>query len=109
MLNARTHYRLMLVVGAAAGVAALIIAGCAGTPKTATSPPARTATETDAADSGKTGNQLWSQNCSACHNMRNPAEFSDVQWKVIVNHMRLQANLAGQEQRKIIDFLQSAN
>ena len=111
MLKAPTRYRWMLAAGAlAAGVAALFVAGCADTPKTETAPPAsRTDTKTLSAESGKTGTQLWSDNCSMCHNMRNPAEFSDTQWKVVVNHMRLQGNLTGKEQDKVIEFLQAAN
>jgi hypothetical protein len=34
--------------------------------------------------------------------------YSDAQWDVIVHHMRLRANITGQEQRAILEFLKSA-
>jgi hypothetical protein len=57
----------------------------------------------------KSGVQLWSENCSRCHNMRPPDEFSAAQWATIVHHMRLRANLTGDEERKITTFLQASN
>ncbi|MDP9172871.1 MAG: cytochrome c [Planctomycetota bacterium] len=57
----------------------------------------------------KSGVQLWSDNCMRCHNSRPPEAFSAAQWEVIVHHMRLRANLTGDEQRKITQFLQASN
>lgn len=51
----------------------------------------------------------WAQNCSRCHEMRDPAEFSDAMWRPIVAHMRVRSGLTGQQQRDILAFLQSAN
>lgn len=55
------------------------------------------------------GTISWGQNCARCHEMRDPAEFRDDQWRSIVAHMRLRAGLTGQQQRDILAFLQSAN
>ncbi|MFN8389418.1 MAG: cytochrome c [Bdellovibrionota bacterium] len=60
-------------------------------------------------DSSENGSELWSQNCGRCHNKRSPEKFSDSQWDVIVRHMRVRANLTGQEERAIVEFLKSAN
>jgi nitrate/TMAO reductase-like tetraheme cytochrome c subunit len=57
---------------------------------------------------GLSGEELWSNNCMRCHNIRPPAMYSDAQWDVIVHHMRLRANITGQEQRAIVEFLKSA-
>lgn len=57
----------------------------------------------------KKGAQLWSQNCARCHNMRPPDERSDRGWEIVVTHMRLRANLTGQDARAILEFLKSAN
>ena len=57
---------------------------------------------------GLTGEELWSNNCLRCHNIRPPTMYSDAQWNVIVHHMRLRANITGQEQRAIVEFLKSA-
>mgnify|MGYP003624242363 CR=1 FL=1 len=55
------------------------------------------------------GATSWAQNCARCHEMRDPAEFRDDQWRTIVAHMRIRAGLTGQQQRDILAFLQSAN
>lgn len=55
------------------------------------------------------GVQRWSENCARCHNMRDPREFRDDQWKVIVTHMRVRAGLTGQDARDILEFLQKSN
>jgi len=55
------------------------------------------------------GVQAWGNNCARCHNMRDPKEFRDDQWRVTVSHMRIRAGLTGQEARDILTFLQSAN
>lgn len=60
-------------------------------------------------DNAARGAITWSQNCARCHEMRDPREFRDDQWKVILSHMRLRANLTGQQQRDILAFLQSSN
>jgi cytochrome c1 len=76
-------------------------------------PKAKTVSEssnTGASDSymGLTGEQLWSNNCLRCHNIRPPTMYGNAQWDVIVHHMRLRANITGQEQRAIVEFLKSA-
>jgi hypothetical protein len=57
---------------------------------------------------GLTGEELWSNNCLRCHNIRPATMYSNAQWDVIVHHMRLRANITGQEQRAIVEFLKSA-
>ena len=68
----------------------------------------------NAADDSKAGDisrgaQQWANNCSRCHNMRDPKEFRDDEWKPIVLHMRVRAGLTGQQSRDILTFLQSSN
>ena len=57
---------------------------------------------------GLSGEELWSNNCLRCHNIRPPTMYSNAQWDVIVHHMRIRANITGQEQRAIVEFLKSA-
>jgi len=57
---------------------------------------------------GLTGEELWSNNCLRCHNIRPPTMYSNAQWDVIVHHMRIRANITGQEQRAIVEFLKAA-
>jgi hypothetical protein len=54
------------------------------------------------------GEELWTNNCLRCHNIRPPTMYTNAQWDVIVHHMRLRANITGQEQRAIVEFLKSA-
>lgn len=60
-------------------------------------------------DVGLSGATIWAQNCGRCHNSRSPAEYSDGQWDVILMHMRIQANLTGEQQRKVAEFLKASN
>jgi len=55
------------------------------------------------------GARAWADNCARCHNMRDPKELRDDQWRPVVTHMRLRAPLTGAEQRDILLFLQSSN
>jgi cytochrome c5 len=57
---------------------------------------------------GLTGEELWSNNCMRCHNIRPPTMYNNAQWDVIVHHMRIRANITGQEQRAIVEFLKSS-
>ena len=73
----------------------------------------KTATESSGAVSsdsykGLSGEELWSNNCLRCHNIRPPTMYGNAQWDVIVHHMRLRANITGQEQRAIVEFLKSS-
>ncbi|MBT5040002.1 MAG: cytochrome c [Rhodospirillaceae bacterium] len=55
------------------------------------------------------GAKSWADNCARCHNMRSPSEFNDYEWNVIVDHMRVRANLPGDVARNIKAFLEKAN
>jgi cytochrome c553 len=55
------------------------------------------------------GVKLWANDCARCHNMRDPKEFRDDQWKVIVTHMKVRAGLTGQDARDMLAFLQGSN
>ncbi len=55
------------------------------------------------------GAQSWADNCSRCHNMRDPKDLRDDQWITTVFHMRMRAGLTGQQTRDIITFLQQSN
>lgn len=96
----RRRMPLLIIAAVAAG----LIYGCQDS-KIGSAYPTTMASPED----GKGGAQLWAENCARCHNMRPPTEFSSDQWQVIVHEMRVRANLTGQEQRKILEFLQSAS
>ena len=56
-----------------------------------------------------TGADLYNATCARCHSARPPVERSDKQWKIIMGHMRLRANLTAEESKKILEYLQNSN
>lgn len=63
----------------------------------------------EATTAGKSGAELWANNCVRCHNFRSPASYSDAQWEVAMMHMRVRANLTAEELKAILEFLKSGN
>ncbi|WP_367768267.1 hypothetical protein AB3G33_08640 [Flavobacterium sp. WC2421] len=57
----------------------------------------------------KSGAQLWGENCVRCHNAPPPQAYSNEQWDVIGQHMRVRANISKDKTEKIIAFIKSAN
>ena len=53
-----------------------------------------------------TGAELYQINCNRCHAERYPTEFSAAQWKTIVIHMRVRANIPAAQAREILNYLQ---
>jgi hypothetical protein len=95
----------------------IIIAGCSADLSTARSPAAAPSTAPSdgplasifGAAPQKAGAQLWSENCTRCHYVRPPDAYSAGQWAVVMQHMRLRANLTGTEEREILRFLQAGS
>jgi cytochrome c553 len=57
----------------------------------------------------QSGAALWAANCNRCHNAVGPSTFRPDEWDLVVNHMRLRANLTGPEARAIADYLKSGS
>ena len=55
------------------------------------------------------GAKSWADNCARCHNMRDPKELRDDQWRAAVAHMRVRAGLTAKESEDILAFLQGSN
>src|SRR5271169_6458631 len=53
-----------------------------------------------------TGAELYQINCNRCHAERYPTEFNPAQWKSIVTHMRVRANIPAAQARDILKYLQ---
>jgi mono/diheme cytochrome c family protein len=53
------------------------------------------------------GAELWTLNCSRCHMVRSPGEFTAAQWQTILMHMRVRANLPAAQARELQKFLQA--
>ncbi len=55
------------------------------------------------------GAATWANTCGRCHGVRDPNEFTDKEWKVVVSHMRIRAGLTGKEARDVLKFLELSN
>jgi len=53
-----------------------------------------------------TGEQLYEINCARCHNERYATERTKADWKTIMVHMRVRANLPASRAREILKYLQ---
>ena len=53
-----------------------------------------------------TGAELYSMHCNRCHPERYPTERTAAQWKTIMLHMQIRANLHGEQARMILKYLQ---
>jgi cytochrome c5 len=53
-----------------------------------------------------TGAELYQFNCNRCHAERYPTEFTPAQWKTVMIHMRVRANIPAAQAREILKYLQ---
>ena len=52
------------------------------------------------------GAELYSIHCNRCHPERYPTERTAAQWKTIMLHMQVRANIPNQQSRLILKYLQ---
>ena len=52
------------------------------------------------------GATLYAMNCGRCHPERYPTEWTSTQWKTLMAHMRVRANLPAEEANAILKYLQ---
>jgi cytochrome c5 len=53
-----------------------------------------------------TGAELYSMHCNRCHAERYPTEWTGGQWKAIMLHMQVRANLPPAQAKLILQYLQ---
>jgi cytochrome c5 len=106
---------LKLVQLVAVGVAAVSVAvmfvtslATAQTPAPASKTKQETTTTTTATAKAEplSGAELWTMNCSRCHMARNPGEFTAAQWRTLIRHMRIRANLPAAQARELQKYLE---
>jgi hypothetical protein len=97
----------IVLVGGTAGSAS------AAEPQTGVSSTNSVAVKSSAPEAGPvavkkqlTGAELYSIHCNRCHAERYPTERTGAQWKTIMLHMQVRANLPGQQARLILQYLQ---
>ena len=52
------------------------------------------------------GVELYAIHCNRCHPERYPVELNGNQWKTVMLHMRVRANLPAEQAREILKYLQ---
>lgn len=52
------------------------------------------------------GAQLYDINCNRCHSERYPTEHTPGEWKTLITHMRVRANLPADQAKAILKYLQ---
>ncbi len=65
--------------------------------------------KTPAAESSKKtldGSQLYAINCNRCHSERYPTEHTPGEWRTLIIHMRVRANLPADQAKAILKYLQ---
>jgi mono/diheme cytochrome c family protein len=67
-------------------------------------PEVKAATKT--AKKKLTGGELYAINCNRCHAERYATEFTAAQWKTLMTHMRVRANLPAAQAKLILKYLQ---
>jgi cytochrome c5 len=53
-----------------------------------------------------TGAELYSMHCNRCHPERYPTERTGAQWKTIMLHMQVRANIPNNQAKLILQYLQ---
>lgn len=98
----------LLPVIAFALVSVAIGTGLALTQSPAVAAETPTSTQADPMQFAR-GAKAWANNCTRCHNMRDPKELRDDQWRAAMMHMRVRAGLTAAETEDILKFLQGSN
>jgi mono/diheme cytochrome c family protein len=69
-------------------------------------PPDQKAEPQKSAPRKLTGAELYSMHCNRCHPERYPTERTAAQWKTIMLHMQVRANIPGSQAKLILQYLQ---
>ena len=104
------HGSTKLIHLAAAGIATgvVIVMTFSATAQSPT-PPSKTKVETTTPVKVEalSGAELWTMNCGRCHMARNPGEFTAAQWRTILRHMRIRANLPASQAKELQKYLEA--
>ena len=94
-MAARVGITMAMAAATAWIVSPVIASGDAKSP----APPATSS-------AGLSGSDLYAIHCNRCHSERYPKEFQASQWKTLLTHMRVRANLPASQAREILKYLQ---
>ena len=106
---------LGLVIAAVYAISIVLVTGADPKPEKDQKPDTKAEKKPEADSSKKeskpapiklTGAELYSMHCNRCHPERYPTERTAAQWKTILLHMRVRANLPAEQARTILKYLQ---
>ena len=97
---------LGLAVLAVAIYASSLVYLRAADPEPDKAPKAEATTAKKAEKKKFSGADLYAMHCNRCHPERYATERSSAQWKTILIHMRIRANLPAEQARQIMKYLQ---
>jgi len=101
----RVLIQLLAVTTVSATAIIISLPATAQTPAPASKTKTETTTTTAKAEP-LSGAELWTMNCSRCHMARNPGEFTAAQWRTIIRHMRVRANLPAYQVKELQKYLE---
>jgi hypothetical protein len=96
-----------LLAAALAVAAAAVVCGCSSDAHVSAGAGASAGGAEERLASDKGGAQLWTENCSRCHNLRSPDYYTPGRWALVTEHMRVRGYLTGAETRAVTAFLQA--
>ena len=86
------------------GGTGLVLVAVIASVTTAVSATAASNTKTNGAQFS--GAELYAVHCNRCHAERYPTERTAAQWKTILTHMRVRANLPADQAKVVLKYLQ---
>ena len=95
---------LGLVIAAVYAVSIALVTGADPKPEKDQEPNKKAEKKTE--KKKLSGAELYSMHCNRCHPERYPTERTAAQWKTILMHMRVRANLPAEQSRTILKYLQ---
>ena len=100
----RTACTVALVTAVGFGLLATALQGADAKPEPAPKPEKKT--EKKAEKKKLSGAELYQIHCSRCHPERYATERTEAQWKTIMLHMRVRANLPADQAKAVQKYLQ---
>ena len=96
----------LALVGSILYVAGIVsVSGADSAPGKDANPEKKTEKKTDKKKK-LSGAELYSIHCSRCHAERYATEWTAAQWKTLMTHMRVRANLPAGQAKAILKYLQ---
>ena len=97
--------RLLVAVVGVFAVSLAWLSAADAKPDKETKPEKKDATKT-AKKTQYSGAELYAMHCNRCHPERYATERTAGQWKTIMMHMRIRANIPAEQAKAILKFLQ---